>query len=168
MTFVMVHVLISLAGIASGFVVMIGLLGARRLDGWTGFFLATTVATSVTGYFLPADRILPSHIVGAVSLLVLTISVVARYRRHLAGAWRWIYVVSAVAALYLNVFVGIVQAFLKIPVLKAAAPTQSELPFAIAQFAALVLFVVIGALAVVRFRTGQPQTRPAADIASSL
>ena len=168
MTFVMVHVLISLAGIASGFVVMIGLLGARRLDGWTGFFLATTVATSVTGYFLPADRILPSHIVGAVSLLVLTIAVVARYRRHLAGAWRWIYVVSAVAALYLNVFVGIVQAFLKIPVLKAAAPTQSELPFGIAQFAALVLFVVIGALAVVTFRTGQPQTRPAAHIASSL
>jgi hypothetical protein len=165
MTLIMVHVLISLVGIASGFVVVIGLLGGRRLDAWTGLFLTTTVATSATGYLLPADHLLPSHVVGAVSLLVLAIAIVARYPRHLAGAWRWIYVITAVLALYLNVFVGIVQAFLKVPVLKAAAPTQSEPVFAVTQLTVLVLFIAIGAIAAVRFRPERAQPRPSARIA---
>jgi hypothetical protein len=168
MTLIMIHVLISLVGIASGFVVVFGLLSGRRLDGWTSVFLATTVATSVSGYFLPADHLLPSHIVGAVSLVVLAIAIVARYRRQLAGSWRWVYVVTAVAALYLNVFVGIVQSFLKVPALKAAAPTQSEPAFVVAQLAALILFIVIGALAVIRFRPEPVHTRPSARLARSL
>jgi hypothetical protein len=168
MTLIMIHVLISLVGIASGFVVVFGLLNAERLDGWTGVFLATTVATSVSGYFLPADHLLPSHIIGAISLVVLAIAIVARYRRQLAGSWRSIYVVTAVAALYFNVFVGIVQAFLKVPALKAAAPTQSEPPFVVAQVAALILFIVIGVLAVIRFRTEAVPTRPSAPLARSL
>jgi uncharacterized membrane protein SirB2 len=168
MTLLMLHVLISLVGIASGAVVLIGLLRGRRLDGWTGLFLATTVLTSATGYLLPADHILPSHIVGAISLAVLAIAIVARYRQRLAGSWRWIYVVSAVAALYLNVFVGVVQAFLKVPVLKAAAPTQSEPAFAAAQFVTLVLFIALGAVALVRFRAESVHVRPAARVASQL
>src|SRR3954447_3139121 len=121
MTLLMLHVLISLVGIASGAVVLIGLLRGRRLDRWTGLFLAATVLTSATGYLLPADHILPSHIIGAISLVILAIAITARYPRRLAGSWRWIYVVSALTALYLNVFVGIFQAFLKVPALKAIA-----------------------------------------------
>ena len=168
MTLIMIHVLISLVGIASGFVVAVGLLRAKRLDGWTSVFLTTTVATSVSGYFIPADHLLPSHIVGAISLVVLTIAIVARYRRQLAGSWRPVYVVTALAALYLNVFVGIVQAFLKVPALKAAAPTQSEPPFLVAQLTALILFIVIGALAVIRFRPEPVPPRPSARLARSL
>jgi hypothetical protein len=162
-----VHVLISLVGIASGFVVVIGLLSVRRLDGWTALFLATTVATSVTGYFLPADHILPSHIVGAISLVILAVAIVARYLRHLEGAWRWMYVIGAVFALYLNVFVGVVQAFLKVPALKAAAPTQSEPVFAVTQLAVLILFIAIGALSVIRFRGEPIRTRPVGGVARS-
>ena len=99
MTLVLMHVMISLLGIASGLVVVIGLLAVRRLNGWTAFFLTTTVATSVTGFVLPADHVLPSHVVGALSLLVLTIAIVARYPRDLAGPWRGIYVISAFTAL---------------------------------------------------------------------
>ena len=161
------HVVISLIGIASGFVVVGGLLNARRLDRWTALFLATTVATSVTGYFLPAAHILPSHIVGAVSLVILAIAIVARYRRHLAGGWRRGYVISAVAALYLNVFVGIVQAFLEVPALKAAAPTQSEAPFVMTQLAALLVFMAVGAVSVIRFRTEPTHAPAAVRVASS-
>jgi hypothetical protein len=171
MTLVVMHVLISLLGIASGLVVVIGLLAVRRLHGWTALFLTTTVATSVTGFVLPADHVLPSHVVGALSLLVLTIAIVARYPRDLAGPWRGIYVISAVTALYLNVFVGIFQAFLKVPALKAAAPTQSEPPFLLTQSAALVAFIVIGAFAVIKFRRepldGRPPARPAISTSPS-
>jgi hypothetical protein len=146
------HVLISLAGIATGFVVLFGLFNARRLDAWTAWFLATTVLTSVTGYFLPADRILPSHIVGAISLVVLAAAIVARYPKALYGGWRTVYVVGAVASLYLNVFVLIVQLFRRVPVLEALAPTQTEPAFAVAQLVTLGAFVAAGALAVVRFR----------------
>jgi len=152
-TFTFVHVLISLAGIFSGFVVLFGLLTAKRLDGWTAVFLTTTVATSVSGFFLPADRFLPSHGVGILSLLVLPVAIFARYGRHLAGTWRPIYVVTAMIALYLNVFVLIVQLFLKVPALKAIAPTQSEAPFVMAQSVALLLFVVLAIVAAIRFRT---------------
>jgi hypothetical protein len=115
-------------------------------------FLATTVATSVTGFGFPVDHFMPSHAVGLISLVVLTLAIVARYRRHLAGAWRAIYVVTAVMALYFNVFVLIVQAFRRVPPLNALAPTQTEPPFQIAQLAALVLFAALGIVAVMRFR----------------
>lgn len=147
-----VHTLISLAGIATGFIVSFGLIGGKRLDRWTAWFLATTVATSVTGYFFPVHQILPSHIVGAISLVVLAIATYARYARRLAGGWRSTYVAGAVAALYFNVFVLVVQLFLKVPSLKALAPTQKEPPFAIAQGIVLVAFIALGFLAMKGFR----------------
>lgn len=151
-TFTIVHVVLSLVGIGSGFVVVFGLFASKRLNGWTAIFLASTVATSVTGFGFPFDHLLPSHVVGVISLLVLAAAIVARYARHLAGAWRRIYVIGAVIALYLNVFVLIVQLFQKVPALKAMAPTQSEPPFLITQLVALALFVVLGAVAAIRFR----------------
>jgi len=152
-TYTLLHVVISLVGIGSGFVVLFGLFSAKRLDGWTALFLATTVATSVTGFGFPFDHLLPSHKVAITSLLVLAVAIVARYGLHLAGAWRRIYVVGAVIALYLNVFVLIVQGFLKAPALKALAPTQSEPPFVITQVVVMAVFVVLGTFAVKRFRS---------------
>src|SRR5437868_12226033 len=121
-TFTIVHVLISLVGIASGLVVVFGLLTGKKLDGWTALFLATTVATSVTGFAFPFDHLLPSHKVGIISLVVLAVAILARYAFHLSGAWRRIYVITAVAALYFNVFVGVVQSFLKVPALHSLGP----------------------------------------------
>jgi hypothetical protein len=149
-----VHVVISLVGIATGLVAMAGALNARRLDGWTAVFLATTILTSATGYLFPFTRLLPSHIVGAISLVVLAVAVFARYQRRLAGGWRSTYVITAMIALYLNVFVLVVQLFGKVPSLRALAPTQSEPPFAGAQAAALLLFIAFGFMAVRRFRPG--------------
>lgn len=151
-TFTIIHVIISLIAIGSGFIVLFGLLTGKRLDSWTAFFLAMTIATSVTGFFFPFHGFTPAIGVGIISLVVLAIAIVARYARHLAGAWRWIYVVSAVVALYLNFFVLIVQSFQKIPALKALAPTQSEPPFLVAQVLALLLFVVLTILAAIKFR----------------
>ena len=150
--YTLAHVVISLAGIFSGFVVLFGLLAGKRLDGWTKFFLITTVATSVTGFFFPLHGFTPAFGVGIISLLVLSIAIFARYPRQLAGRWRWIYVVTAMIALYLNVFVAIVQAFEKAPVLKVLAPTQSEPPFKLTQLVVLVLFVVLTIVGVIRFR----------------
>jgi hypothetical protein len=149
-TFTFVHVLLSLVGILSGVIVMAGLLAAKRLDGWTAVFLASTVATSVTGFGFPFEHVLPSHVVGVISLVVLAVAIFARYARHLGGAWRRIYVLGAVVALYLNVFVLIVQAFLKVPALKAMAPTQSEPPFLIAQLVVMALFFVLAIIAMRR------------------
>lgn len=149
-----VHVVISLIGIASGFVVLWGLFTSRPLDGWTAVFLVTTVATSVTGFFFPFERLLPSHVLGIISLVVLAVAIVARYPRHLANHWRRIYAVSAVMALYLNFFVLIVQSFLKVPALKALAPTQTELPFVMAQAVALVMFAAFTIGAALRFQAG--------------
>jgi len=146
-----VHVIISLVGIVAGLVVLRGLLIGQRLDRWTAIFLGTTVLTSVTGFFFPTEHVMPSQIVGGISLLILALVIYARYARHLQGAWRKVYVIGAVLALYLNVFVGVVQAFLKTPVLKALAPTQTELPFKATQLIVLTLFVVLGAVATVRF-----------------
>jgi hypothetical protein len=151
-TYTLVHVAISLVGIFSGIIVMFGLLSAKRLDGWTALFLATTVATSLTGFGFPFVKLLPSHIVGVISLVALAIAILARYARHLAGAWRATYVITAMIALYLNVFVLVVQSFLKIPALHAMAPTGSEPPFVVAQVTVLVLFIVLTALAVKKFR----------------
>jgi hypothetical protein len=151
-TYTLVHVVISLVGIASGLVVLVGLLSARRLEGWTRLFLATTVATSLTGFGFPVEHLLPSHIVGAISLVVLAVAIAARYAFHLRGGWRRTYVGTAVLALYLNVFVGVVQAFLNVPALKALAPKQTEPPFVISQGVVLVVFVVLGVMAAIRFR----------------
>ena len=142
-TSVAIHVAFSLIGIASGIPVVAGLLTGRRLDTTTAVFLISTFATNAGGFLLPADRILPSHIVAVISLALLLPAIYARYARDMADRWRTVYVVGAVLSLYLNVFVGIVQAFQKIPALRAAAPTQSELPFQLAQLAALVIFVAL-------------------------
>jgi len=154
-TYTFIHVVISLIGIASGAVVMYGLINGKRLDGWTGLFLFTTVLTSVTGYGFPFVRLLPSHIVGAISLVALALAIVGRYALHLAGAWRRIYVISAAVALYLNVFVLVVQSFEKVPALKALAPTQKEPPFAIAQLLVMAIFIVLTIFAAKGFRAEQ-------------
>lgn len=154
-TFTTVHTVLSLVGICAGLVVMFGLIAGKRLDGWTVVFLATTVATSVTGFGFPFDHLLPSHKVGIVSLLVLPVAIVARYAFHLAGAWRRIYVIAAAVSLYLNIFVLVVQLFQHVPALKALAPTQKEPPFVIAQLLVLALFGWLAVLATVRFR-GEP------------
>ena len=150
--YTIVHTLISLVGIFSGLVVMFGMLAGKRLDGWTKWFLITTVLTSVTGFFFPFHGFTPAYAVGAISLVVLALAIFARYRRQLAGPWRWIYVVSAMIGLYLNVFVGVVQAFLKIPALRAMAPTQTEPPFQITQLVTLGLFVLLTIISAIRFR----------------
>jgi len=153
-TFTNLHVVISLIGIVTGLIVLYGLLNAKRLDGWTAIFLVTTVLTSATGFGFPFDHLLPSHKVGIISLILLAIAILARYALHLAGAWRWIYVVCATLALYLNVFVLVVQSFEKVPALKAMAPTQSEPPFKVAQGIVLVVFIVLGVFAVKKFHPG--------------
>jgi hypothetical protein len=150
-TYTFLHVLISLVGIGSGGFVMFGFLSGKRLDGWTALFLATTVATSVSGFGFPFEHLLPSHKVGIISLVVLAVAIPARYVFHLAGAWRWIYVVGAAIAFYLNVFVLVVQAFLKVPAINALAPTQKEPPFLIAQIIVMLIFIGLTVLSVKRF-----------------
>ena len=145
------HVAVSLIAIGSGFVVMYGLLASLWLHTWTAVFLGTSVATSVTGYGFPFERMLPSHILGTIALVVLAATIPALYRFHLAGLWRNVYVIGAVMSLYLNFFVLIVQSFKHIPALKAVAPTQKEPPFAMAQLTALVIFTVLGFFAVMQF-----------------
>jgi hypothetical protein len=150
--FTVLHVAISLVGIATGFVVIAGFVNGRRLAGWTGVFLATTILTSVTGFMFPPKPIGPPHIFGIVSLALLTAALVALYGKKLAGKWRWIYVVTALICQYLNVVVLIVQSFQKIPALNALAPTQTNEPaFAATQGVMLVLFIVLGFLSVKRF-----------------
>lgn len=155
-TFTLVHTVLSLIGILAGVVVLFGMFGSNRLPGWTAVFLAATVLTCMTGFLFPRDHILPSHIVGIITLVVLVIAIVALYVYHLVGSWRWIYVASAVVALYLNVFVAVVQAFLKVPFVNALAPTQSEPPFAIAHAIVLLIFIALGVAAVRSFRPKAP------------
>ena len=150
-TFTLVHVVLSLVGIFSGLVVTFGLITGKRFDGWTAMFLVTTVATSATGFAFPTDHLLPSQVVGTISLVVLAVAIVARYALHLASVWRRIYVVTAVLALYLNFFVLVVQSFLKVPALNALAPTQSEPPFLVAQVVVMAAFITLGVLAWRRF-----------------
>jgi hypothetical protein len=152
-TFTLVHVLISLVGIGSGLVVLFGLINGRLLGGWNLLFLISTVLTSVTGFAFPFEHLLPSHKVGTISLVVLAIAILALYVGRLEGKWRLTYVITAVFALYLNVFVAVVQSFLKIPALKAMAPTGSEPPFLVAQTIVLALFVVLSVFAAKRFRS---------------
>jgi hypothetical protein len=151
-TFTIVHVLISLVGILTGVVAVIGMCTNRSLPAWTAIFLVTTVLTSLTGFLFPLKAIGPPHIVGAISLLLFVPCLLGLYTFRLAGKWRWIYVVTAVTALYLNVFVGVVQAFQKIGFLHALAPKGSEPPFAIAQGLVLLLFIVLAVVAARKFR----------------
>jgi len=151
-TFTLFHVVLSLVGIFAGLVVAGGLAAGKRLDGWTGVFLVTTVATNVTGFGFPFVTFLPSHAVAIISLVVLALVIVARYLKHLAGAWRGVYGWGAVLALYLNVFVLLVQLFRRLPALIVAAPTQSEPPFLVTQLVVLALFVWLGRAAVRGFR----------------
>ena len=153
-TFTLVHVIISLIGIVSGFIVLFGLFGSHRLPGMTALFLITTILTSVTGFLFPFDKLLPSHMVGIVSLIVLAIACFALYVMKLSGPWRWIYTLTATIALYLNVFVLVIQSFLKIGPLHALAPSvpPSEPPFVVAQGVVLVFFVIAIIGAVRRFR----------------
>src|SRR4051812_19454482 len=150
--FTIIHVIISFIGIFSGFVVLAGLLTARRFDGWTAIFLTSTVLTSVTGFFFPFHLFTPAHGVGILSLLLLSITLYARYGQKLAGHWRWAYVVTPMLAFYLNVFVLVVQLFLKVPPLKAIAPTQSEPAFKLTQLTVLVAFAALTIVAARRSR----------------
>ncbi len=151
-TYTLIHVVISLIGIGSGIVVLWGMIRNKPLDGITAIYLTTTVLTSLTGFGFPFSHVTPGIIVGVISLLVLAIAVMARYGFHLAGAWRLVYVVSALMALYLNVFVLVVQSFEKVPGLRALAPTQSEPPFVAAQLIVLAAFVVLSLVAGRKFR----------------
>jgi len=151
-TFTLVHVLLSLIGIFSGLVVVYGFLKGRLLNGWNGLFLVTTILTSVTGFLFHSAQFGPPHFVGIISLVLLGFSVAALYAFDLVGPWRWIYAATATLALYLNVFVGVVQAFQKVSFLQPLAPTQSEPPFAIAQGLVLVIFLVLTVLSSKRLR----------------
>jgi hypothetical protein len=150
--FTILHTAISLIAIASGLIVLAGMLRARRLPGWTAVFLVTTLLTSVTGFMFPINGLTPAIVFGLISIVILVIALAALYLKHLSGAWRWIYVTTALMALYLNVFVLIVQSFQKLPALQKLAPTQSEPPFLIAQAAALIAFLILGAMAARKFR----------------
>jgi hypothetical protein len=155
--FVQVHVIISLIGIVAGIVAMFGMLGSNRMPGLTAIFLLTTILTSATGFLIPplmSEKLLPSQIIGILSLVLLAIACIALYGMKLSGSWRWIYVVTALVSLYLNVFVLVIQSFLKIGPLHALAP--GEPPggpvFAVAQGLVLVFFVLFIIGAVRRFR----------------
>jgi hypothetical protein len=157
-TFTALHVIISLIGIVSGLLVARGLLQNKRFDGATAIFLITTVLTSLSGYLFPVKHLLPSHIVGAISLVALAVAIYARYGAHMERSWRSIYVVSAMISLYLNVFVLVVQLFLKVPALHALAPNGKEPPFAITQLLVMVIFAVLTVAARKRFHPGMAAT----------
>ena len=155
-TFTTLHVVISLVGLLTGGLVLIGMVKGREYPYMTPLFLITAIATSVTGFMFTATTILPSHIFGMLSLVVLTVAVLACYPFKLAGAWRGTFIVAALFAFYLNAFVGVVQSFLKVAFLTPLAPTQSEPPFLIAQAALLIAFVAFGYLALKRSRIQAP------------
>ena len=145
------HVVTSMIGILSGLVVLYGLLSGKPSRTWIAVFLVTTILTSLSGFPLEPYGFDPPRAVGILSLILLALAVAAYYAFHLAGAWRWIFVGSAVAALYLNVFVGVVQSFMKLSFLKALAPTQSELPFVVTQAVVLLVFIALGLWALIQF-----------------
>ena len=155
--YTVIHTLLSLVAIVTGFVVLFGLLGSKRLDGSTKWFLITAVATTVTGFFFPFHSLTPAFMLGIISLVVLAVTIYSRYPKNLTGPWRWIYVIGAVISLYFNVFVLIVQLFEKVPALHAMAPTQTEQPFKLTQLAVLALFILFTIIAAIRFR---PQVVP--------
>ncbi len=149
--YTIIHTLISLVAIFTGLVVVFGMLAGNRLDGWTKWFLITAVATTVTGFFFPFHGFTPAIGLGIISLPFLAITIFARYPKHLAGAWRWIYVIGAVICLYFNLFVLAVQSFEKIPALHALAPTQTEQPFKLTQLVLLFVLILLCIVALIRF-----------------
>jgi hypothetical protein len=151
-------VLISLIGIAAGLIVMAGFLAEKQLKGWTAWFLWSTVLTSVTGYFFPFHGFKPSYVIGAISLVFLALALFALDKRQLAGGWRSTYVVSAMIALYLNVFVLVFQLFDKVPALKALAPTKSEPPFKLSELSVLIVFFLLTIFSTLRFRSAAVRT----------
>ena len=152
--FTLLHVIISLIGIVSGLIVMSGLLGSKQMPVMTAIFLLTTILTSATGFLFPFTQLLPSHMVGILSLVLLAIACIALYGMRLAGAWRPVYVVTAMISLYLNVFVLVIQSFLKVPALHALAPSVPPAGpvFAVVQGIVLLFFVVVIIGAWRRFR----------------
>jgi len=153
LTFTLIHVVLSVVGIVAGLVVLGGLMAGVRFAGWIIIYFVTTVLTNVTGFGFPFATLLPSHIVGGVSLVVLPVAIAAFYWMHLDGAWRSIFVVTAVFALYLNVFVLFAQLFQKVPAMIALAPTQTAPAFVVTHLIVIALFVVLGRAAVKGFRT---------------
>ncbi|HSR92426.1 MAG TPA: hypothetical protein VLK88_14075 [Gemmatimonadales bacterium] len=150
--FTLIHTVLSMIGIFAGLVVVGGLMSGKQLDGWIGTFLVTTFLANLTGFGFPFVVLMPSHIVGALSLIILPIAAIARYVKHLTGGWRKTFVITSVVALYFNVFVLMVQLFRKVPAMIALAPTQKEPPFAVTQLLILALFIVLGRAAVRGFR----------------
>src|ERR1700694_1422121 len=158
--FTVLHVVISLIAIAAGFIVLFGMFGSNLLPGWAALFLDATILTTLTGFLLPIKSFAPALAFGFISSVLLAAALLALYAYNLAGSWRWVYVASAILALYLNVVVGIVQSFQKLPFLQALAPTQSEPPFLAAQSVVLLIFVVFGIVAVKKFH---PEVKAAAS-----
>jgi hypothetical protein len=150
--FTLLHVIITLIAIGSGLIVVGGIFASDRLPVTTALFLFTTALTSVTGFLFPIHGLTPALVVGVVACLILAVALFALYKEHLVGAWRWIFVITAVASLYLNVFVLVVQSFVKVSALNTLAPTQSEPPFAITQAVVLAIFILIALIAVIKFR----------------
>jgi hypothetical protein len=156
--FTTVHVIISLVAIASGIAVVIGLLGSRRMPTWTALFLVMTVLTSLTGFLFPVRGFTPALGTGVYSMIVLAIALVALYVKGLAGAWRWIYIVTAIAALQANILVLIVQSFEKLSFLNPHAPQvgppfaePQNTQFAVAQGLAFAVLVFAGIVVLFRF-----------------
>jgi hypothetical protein len=149
--YTIVHTLISLIAIFTGVVVVLGMIGGKRLDGWTKWFLITAVLTTATGFFFPFHGVTPAIILGVITVPVLAITIYARCSKQLAGAWRWIYVIGAVMSLYFNLFVLVVQLFEKIPALHAMAPTQTEAPFKLTQLVVLLVSALLAIVAAIRF-----------------
>ena len=150
--FTLLHVVITLVAIGSGLIVVGGLFASHKLAGTTALFLFTTALTSLTGFLFPIHGFTPALGVGLVACVILAVALFALYKKHLVGAWRWIYVITAIMSLYLNVFVLVAQSFMKVSALNALAPTQSEPPFAITQTIGLAIFILIGLIAVIKFR----------------
>lgn len=148
--FTLFHVLLSLVGIAAGFVVVGGWLSSRQLGGWTSLFLITTAATSITGFFFPFKGVTPGIVLGVLSLIVLAVAIFALRVKHNAGKWKTVFTIAGIVALYFNFFVLVAQLFQHTPALKALAPTQAEPPFAISQLLVLVIFALLGFTAVRR------------------
>ena len=150
--FTLLHVILTLVAIGSGLIVVGGMFASHKLPGTTAIFLFTTALTSVTGFLFPIHGFTPALGVGILACLILLVALFALYKEHLAGAWRWVYVIAAIASLYLNVFVLVAQSFMKVLALNVLAPTQSEPPFAITQAAVLAIFILLALIAVVKFR----------------
>ncbi len=150
--FTVLHLVISMIAIAFGFVVAGGLLSSNKLPGWTALFLITTILTNATGFLFPFTKLLPSHIVAIISLVLLVIAAYALYSKGLVGKWRLVYVVTSMLALWFNVFVLIAQSFQKVALLNIYAPTGTEPPFAITQGATLAFFIIVIVAAIRKFR----------------